>query len=142
METTEQSNKVRITAALIEDWTLEAISRYETGDSEKEILEYLKSCGCTPKIRERILHNAKGNVKSVHRGAGFRAFLSGAALLVVSWLLLRTIYGGIEAHATHIRGGGKVLILGVLSGLAGAGFCLLGIFKFVTGSTMDIEPDE
>jgi hypothetical protein len=142
MDPTEQLNKVKITAELIEDWTIEAISLYETGHREKEILAYLKDCGCTPKIRERILQNAKGSVKSVHRGMGFRSLLAGLGLLLVSWLLLQNLYGGIETQATHIRGGGKVLILGVLAGLAGAGFCFLGIFKFLTGSTMDIEPDE
>ncbi|HEY6096327.1 MAG TPA: hypothetical protein VIU93_15410 [Gallionellaceae bacterium] len=133
--------KVKITRELIDDWTVEAISLYESGASEAEIAQHLKDAGCTPLIRNRIIQDARSNVKSVHRRLGMRAIFIGVAMLGAS-LLFFYLIGSSSSHV-HVPGrtGGKGALALLLLGLGGVVMTILGLIKFFTGSTMDVELD-
>lgn len=118
------AGKVRITPALIEEWTHDAGVLLDANCSQDEVIRDLRSRGCTPKMAERIVARARGPVRTAHRTLGMRTLFIGGGMVVAGWLLA----GGFNHSARALE----------LMSIGGLGVAL-GLFKLLTGSALDAD---
>lgn len=116
--------KVRITPALIEEWTHDAGVLLDANCRPVEVIRDLQSRGCTPKMAERIVSRARGPVRTAHRTLGMRTLVLGGGMALAGWLLS----GGFHHSARALE----------LMGVGGLGVAL-GLYKLLTGSALDAD---
>jgi hypothetical protein len=133
--------KVRITSELTQEWADVAQDLLDDGQSPVQVIRYLKSLGCTPKLAERLVASAGRHVRSRHRGAGMRGVLVGLVLIAAGGAMLFVAHNGINIGKWNVRAGAFYIIAGVLT-LSGVVPVLLGFYKMLTGSTVEINAPE
>lgn len=131
METPAAPEKVRITPALIAEWTHDAGVLLDANCSDAEVVRDLRERGCTPRMAEMIVARAKAPVRARHRGYGLLALLIGGGMLLLGFVLYK--YSGFAPHS----GKGTLAALGLL--IVGGMIALLGAYKVFSGSALDVE---
>lgn len=117
--------KNRITPALIAEWTHDAGVLLDANCSKAEVIRDLRDRGCTPRLAEQIVLKAKGPVRAAHRTLGLRALFGGGGMILFGWLR-HLIFHHSGSTWVVMAGGGSVL-------------ALLGGFKLLTGSAVDMD---
>ncbi len=116
--------KIRITPALIEEWTRDAGVLLDANCSDAEVVRDLRGRGCTPRMAEHIVARAKGPVRRAHRTLGMRALFIGGGMVLLGWVLYGSWHG--SYRALELMGLGAVV-------------AVLGMFKLLTGSAVDVD---
>ena len=119
--------KVRITPQLIEEWEYDAGVLLDANCGEEEIVRDLRERGCTPLLARQIVARARGPVRTQHRILGIYALLGGICLVLLGWW---SLHNSVLSHYHKVDIG--EMLVGSLSALIGA-------FKLLTGSAVDVE---
>lgn len=133
--------KIRITKTLIDEWNVDAVVLLDAKWSEAQVRQDLKERGCTPKLAEQILQRAKITVRARHRIEGMRAVAFGFGLIFLGFGMVYIGYVGIPIGnlRAHI---GSLYIAGFMMALGGCTKVVIGLYKTLTGSTVEVNPDE
>lgn len=131
METPALPEKVKITSKLIAEWTHDAGVLLDANCSDDEVIRDLRERGCTPRMAETIVANAKAPVRMRHRGYGLLALLISGAMMLVGIALFK--HSGPTLHSWS----GSRIGLGML--IVGGMIALLGVYKVFSGSAIDVE---
>jgi len=75
---------VTITNEVIQEWTDQVIEQLQSGWSYASIRRSLTKAGCTPKVQDIVIANAKKKVRGEERRGGLAALGIGAALIAVA----------------------------------------------------------
>lgn len=126
--------KIKITAQLIAEWEHDARVLLDANCSGREVISDLRSRGCTPLMAQRIVERVGSGVRAQHRMKGMMTLAGGVVLALVGWWLLGQMRSGV-----HVYRGGKGTI--AMAGLVAVGciLALLGTWKLLTGSAVDVE---
>lgn len=133
----ETKNKIQITSQLIAEWTHDA-TLLLNDCTEAEVRQDLKELGCPPKLLEQILQKAKITVRARHRFLGLKTMFFGFCLIFIGGLLLYAGYSGIPIGDNKVVHIGALFIFGPLIMFAGMTWAVGGLYKFFTGSTVDV----
>ncbi len=131
--------KVRITGALIKEWTDEAEDYLNGGSTIAEVQQLLKERGCTPKFRDQVLRKAGEKVRARHRGEGIRSLLLGIGGAGLGILFTLSCTGQINLGG-YVMYSVKGALLSAGMAVVSAGWAVTGIYKMLTGSTAEAAP--
>lgn len=125
--------KVRITPRLIEEWEHEAKVLIDANSQAAEVMTHLLKQHCPPRQARQIVKRATATVRRQHRLYGLFALAGGSALALAGWWLSGA---PTSLSMLNLKGtGNEVLVLGIFTGIA---ITLIGTWKLLTGSAVDI----
>jgi hypothetical protein len=113
--------KVAITQETIQEWTDLAIEQLQSGWSYAAIRRQLTKSGCTPKVQDIVIANAKKQVRGEERRGGVAALGIGAGLMALAVVIVL-----LQGEAATVMVPSGLFLAGVLTFGRGA-------FKFVFG---------
>jgi hypothetical protein len=120
--------KPQITSELISEWTQETADQLKAGWSTDSVRRNLTKKGCTPKVLEHILRNAKSSTVAANRKSGVGSVMFGFIMLCVG---LGVIV--IEAIVLKNFGAGIFFWFPVILILTGALAILKGLAQTIIG---------
>ena len=134
--------KSRITPAAQERWLQEAKERLLAGHSVTVVDGLLKDAGCPPRLRQELLARADARSRGPHRAKGLRVLLAGVGVAalggLVIWWARTTLVVSMSGQVHHP---GKLAFCGVVIAVVGAWMGLVGVWKMLTGSSIDITAE-
>jgi hypothetical protein len=113
--------KVVITNELVQEWTDLAIEQLQSGWSYAAIRRQLTKSGCTPKVQDIVIANAKKKVRGEERRGGVAALGIGAGLMALAVVIVL-----LQGEAATVMVPSGLFLVGLVSFARGA-------FKFVFG---------
>lgn len=134
--------KSRITPAAQERWFEEAKERLLDGHSLEVVDGLLKDAGCPPRLRQEILARANARSRGPHRAKGLRVFLAGVVVLAIGAVLIWWARMTWMDTMTHRLGhNDRLAFCGMVIAVVGAWMGLVGVWKMVSGSSVDITAE-
>jgi len=131
--------KARITHGAQQRWLEDAHGFLQNGESPAAIDAWLRDEGCPPRLRQELLRQADARHLGEHRRQGLRVLALGLAAIalggVLAWWALSTLVPPAGGGLHH---GGRLLFAGAVTAVVGAMVGLVGVWKMVTGSRVDL----
>ncbi len=134
-----QASKVRITRALIDEWTDDAEDYLNGGSRVAEVHQLLKERGCPPKMRDQVLRKAGDKVRARHRGEGLRSLVLGIGTAGAGVLFTLACTGQINLGG-YVMYSVKGALVSAGMAAAGAVWAVTGVYKMLTGSAVEAAP--
>jgi ferric-dicitrate binding protein FerR (iron transport regulator) len=134
--------KSRITPAAQARWLEEAKERLLAGHSLEVVDGLLREAGCPPRLRQELLARADARSRGPHRAKGLRVFLAGGGVLALGAVLIWWARMTWMDAMTHRLGhNDRLAFCGMVIAVVGAWVGLVGIWKMLSGSSVDITAE-
>jgi len=128
--------KARITQTAQQRWLEQARQFVRNGDSGEAVDDWLQAQGCPPRLRQELLAQAAAAGRDRHRGDGLRVLAAGLAVSALGV--------AVRQWATHdgvTRLSGRLEFWGLVIGAVGVMVALVGGWKMLTGSSVDLTSE-